>query len=254
MYITFFFLSGLLIGSFLNVCIFRIPEGESISFPPSHCTACGSRIKPYDLIPLLSYLFLMGKCRSCGSGISLQYPAVELLTGVLFAGLYLKFGLSFMLIKGIFMVCFLIVIGMIDLKTTDIYLKVTLPGILVGLAFIVSETLINSPGGVWDYILGGLVGGAVISVIILLTGGMGWGDAELCFLCGLYLGLPLTAAMLFLSFVTGGAAALYLLFTGKKNRKDAIPFGPFLAIGAILAYFFGQDLILFYLTHFFNFY
>ena len=254
MYIFLLFIIGLLIGSFLNVCIVRIPEGESISFPPSHCTNCGSRIKPYDLIPLLSYILLRGKCRVCGSGVSLQYPAVELLTGILFAALYFKYGLTFQLLKGAVFFCFLMVIGVIDLKTTDIYFKVTLSGILMGLVFTASGYLIDPfQNGIWDYLLGGIAGGSAIAVIILLTGGMGWGDAELCLLCGFYLGFPRTVVMLLFSFVIGAAIGLILVVTGRKSRKDMIPFGPFLAIGSVLSYFFGQELIQFYLTQFFNY-
>lgn len=252
MFTIFFFLSGLLMGSFFNVCIFRIPGGESISFPPSHCTGCGGRIKPYDLIPLLSYALLRGKCRNCGSGISLQYPVVELLTGILFALLYLKFGLTFSLIKGFVFFGFLVVIGMIDLKTTDIYLKLTLPGILCGLVSIGIGYSFHFQSGIWGYLIGGLAGGGLIAAIILLTGGMGWGDAELCLLCGLYLGISLTAVMIFLAFIMGAAAGIALIIAGKKSRKDIIPFGPFLALGSVLSYLYGQGLIQFYQSHFFG--
>lgn len=250
----FIFLSGLLVGSFLNVCIYRIPGGESISFPPSHCTDCGGRIKPYDLIPLLSYAVLGGKCRFCGCSISLQYPLVELLTGLLFTALYLKFGLTFALYKGMIFFGLLIVISIIDLKTTDIYFRVTLPGILTGLILAGAGYSLTLQSGFWSYIIGGLAGGGLIAVLILLTGGMGWGDAELCLLCGLYLGLPLTAAMLLIAFVTGGIVGVSLMLLRKKGRKDMIPFGPFLAAGSAIAYLFGQELVQFYMIYYDSFF
>lgn len=237
---------GLLIGSFLNVCIYRIPREESISFPPSHCTSCGNRIKWYDLLPVISYVILRGKCRNCKERISLRYPILELITGILYLGLYLKYGLSFSFFKYIIIVTFLIVIGIIDYETTDVYLKTTLPGIIIGIILVFVGNYLGS--GIMEYVYGGLLGGGVILLIILLTHGMGLGDAEICFLCGIFLGFRLTAVMLFLSFVIGGVAGGALLLLKIKSRKDYIPFGPFIAAAAIITIFIGEGLINWYLS------
>jgi leader peptidase (prepilin peptidase)/N-methyltransferase len=194
--ILFIFVYGIVIGSFLNVCIYRIPRNESLSYPPSHCTSCGSRVKWYDLFPVISYLFLKGKCRYCGENISIRYPFIELLTGLIYILIYVNFGFSFEFLKYVILASFLIVVGIIDLDTTDVYTKTTLPGIILGIIFAGYGYYLY--GGIWEYILGGALGGGVISVIILLTKGMGWGDAEICLMCGLFLGLKLTVIMLFL--------------------------------------------------------
>lgn len=232
MILIFIVLLGIIIGSFLNVCIYRIPLEQSLSFPPSHCTSCGSRIKPYDLIPVLSYIFLKGKCRNCSEKISLRYPSIELITGILFGAIYIEYGLSLLLVKYVVLICFLIVIGMIDFDTTDVYFKTTISGIIVGLGFLIYGCFLIL--NVITYIYGGLLGGGVIAIIILLTHGMGWGDAEICLLVGLFLGFKLTLLMLFLSFVIGGVTGIILILLKKKSRKDYIPFGPFIAVAAII--------------------
>lgn len=248
MIIIFITLLGLIFGSFLNVCIFRIPRDQSISYPPSHCTKCNQKIKSYDLIPIISYIFLRGKCRFCGDKISFKYPLIELITGVLFALLYIKYGFSFQFIKFAVFICLLLVIGIIDFETTDVYLKTTLTGIIAGIIFIISGCFYSI--NILPYILGGLLGGGIISVIILLTHGMGWGDAEICFVAGLFLGFKLTVLMLFLAFVIGGFTGILLIITKKKSRKDYIPFGPFIAIAAIITVFLGEHMLNYYMTQF----
>jgi leader peptidase (prepilin peptidase)/N-methyltransferase len=243
---VFISILGLLIGSFLNVCIYRIPRGESIAFPPSHCTNCKNEIKWYDLIPVISYIFLKGKCRYCGEKISIRYPLIELITGALFFALYINFGLSFYFIKSVVLTCLLIVIGMIDYDTTDIYFSTTLTGIIMGCLFLLYNWYLGA--GVLTYIYGALLGGGVIALIILLTHGMGWGDAELCLLCGLYLGLKLTAVMLFFAFVFGGIIGILLIITKKKSRKDYIPFGPYIALSSIFTMLLGEKILSLYLS------
>lgn len=242
------FILGLLIGSFLNVCIYRIPRGESISYPPSHCTGCGTRIKPYDLFPLISYIFLKGKCRNCGEKISIRYPFIELLAGLLFLALYIMYGISFELLKYIFFISFIIVIGFIDFETTDVYFKTTLSGSIIGIILIIAGKFLGY--GLWEYIYGALLGGGIISLIILITRGMGWGDAEICFLCGLFLGLRLTLLMLFISFIFGGVFGAVLLILEKKSRKDYIPFGPFITLGALFCIYFGNEILAWYISLF----
>lgn len=240
------FILGIVIGSFLNVCIYRIPKGESIAYPPSHCTNCNNVIKWYDLIPVISYVFLKGKCRFCKEKVSVRYPIIELITGVIFMTLYIEYGIGFTFGKYALFSCFLIVIGMIDFDTTDVYLKTTLPGIICGAVFLIIGWKLNLE--VYTYLFGALLGGGLISLIILLTGGMGWGDAEICFLCGMFLGLRLTAVMLFVAFVLGGVIGILLIVTKKKSRKDYIPFGPYIAIASTVVMYFGEKLISWYIT------
>ena len=245
-FMLYVFIVGLILGSFYNVCIYRIPKEESIAFPPSHCTNCNTRLKPVDLIPVFSYIFLKGKCRYCNDKISPRYALVELFTGIVFLGLYLKYGLTFEFIKYAVLVSFLIVIGMIDYDTTDVYFITTLSAMLVGAIFVVVEFFLG--GNITSFIYGGLLGGGAITLIILLTKGMGWGDAEICLLAGLYLGLSSTVLMLLLSFVLGGAIGIILIATKVKTRKDYIPFGPFIALGAIITSFVGENIINWYLN------
>lgn len=239
---------GLLLGSFFNVCIYRIPRGESIVFPGSHCTNCNNKIKGYDLIPVISYIFLKGKCRYCGEKISLRYPAVELITAALFYFIYLKYGLTFFTIKYIVLASLLIVIGMIDLDTTDVYFSTTIIGIIFGVSFIIAGYFFNID--VKEFILGGIAAGGFIAVIILITRGMGWGDAEICLICGLFLGFKLSIVMLFLSFIIGGTIGIGLILSKIKDRKDYIPFGPFIAISSLLTMFFGEYIVNYYISMF----
>ncbi|MBZ4662427.1 MAG: peptidase [Caloramator sp.] len=132
-YFIFSIIFGLIIGSFLNVCIYRIPREESIAYPPSHCTNCGYRLRWYDLIPVISYILLKGRCRSCRQRISIIYPIIEIMTATLFGLLYLKFGISISFFKYAVLFCFLIVIGTIDYLTQDVYFNTTLTGILFGI-------------------------------------------------------------------------------------------------------------------------
>lgn len=242
---TYIFILGLIMGSFLNVCIYRIPRGESISFPPSHCTNCGNRIKWYDLVPVFSYLILKGKCRYCGERISYRYPLIELTTGGLFLALYIKFGLGMNFVKFTILICFLLVIGVIDLDTTDVYSKTTYSGIAFGI-ILLTVNFIYFSGGALDFLIGGATGFSVIALIILLTNGMGWGDAEICGMCGLFLGWRLTVFMLFISFILGGLIGIILLITKKKSRKDYIPFGPYISIAAAVSIFIGSSAIVWY--------
>jgi leader peptidase (prepilin peptidase)/N-methyltransferase len=240
------FITGLIIGSFLNVCIYRIPKGESIVFPPSHCGRCGKSLKWFDLFPVISYVVLRGRCRYCGEKISLRYPLIEFITGVLFLAIYIKYGLSFELIKFATFVALLIVISMIDFDTMDVYTSTTIFGIVTGILFTIFGYYLN--GNFMGYIIGALIGGGVISIIILLTKGMGWGDVEICGVCGLYLGIKLTIVTIFFSFIFGSIYGIALILTKKKGRKDQMPFGPFIAMAAVFAIFFGENIIRWYFS------
>ncbi|WML36046.1 prepilin peptidase [Clostridium sp. OS1-26] len=244
-YIIFIF--GAVIGSFFNVCIYRIPRGGSIAFPPSHCTNCKKEIKWYDLIPIISYIFLRGKCRYCKEKIPIRYPMIEFTTALLFVANYSVYGLTFDFIKYTTLLGFLIVIGMIDCDTTDVYFSTTLSGIISGIIFIGVLTYNMLP--VKSYIYGGVLGGGFLALIILITkGGMGWGDAEMCLMSGLFIGLKLTTLMLLLSFIIGSISALTLILLGKKSRKDYIPFGPYIALSSILCVLAGEKIFSFYMS------
>ncbi|MBP2032191.1 leader peptidase (prepilin peptidase)/N-methyltransferase [Clostridium algifaecis] len=240
------FIFGTIIGSFLNVCIYRIPLQESVVYTPSHCTSCGRKIKWYDLIPVASYIVLKGKCRYCGEKISKKYPIVEFVTGILYLMLYVKFGISISIVKYITFISILIVVGIIDFNTTNVYFETTIVGLISSIIFLASYYYIGFP--VKTYVYGGILGGGLLSLIIVITkGGMGWGDMEICFVCGMFLGLELTFVMLFLSFVIGAIAAVILILSGKKSRKDYIPFGPFIAAASVITVLLGQNILNWYL-------
>jgi leader peptidase (prepilin peptidase)/N-methyltransferase len=243
---VYIFIIGTILGSFYNVCIYRIPREESVAFPPSHCTSCNTRLKPLDLVPVLSYVFLKGKCRYCGEKISPRYAIIELFTGIVFVGLYLTYGVTFEFVKYVVLASFLIVIGLIDYDTTDVYFSTTLTGILVGVVFVVIGLFLGYE--VKSFIFGALLGGGVITLIILLTKGMGWGDVEICLLGGIYLGFSNTVLMLMLSFILGGVIGMILILTKVKSRKDFIPFGPYIAIAAIITSIFGNAIINWYMS------
>jgi len=245
------FILGLLIGSFLNVCIYRIPREESIAYPPSHCTSCGSNIKSYDLIPVISWIFLRGKCRNCGQKISIRYALVELATAILFLLTYYQYGVSIFLLRYLILIPFLIVIAMIDYDTMEVYttttwLAIAMGTVLLGVNFYLGEPLVT-------YVYGALLGGGTIIIIILLsklilgTEGMGWGDAEICGLCGLFLGFKLTLMMMFFSFIIGGVIGVYLLKFKKKNGRSEMPFGPSIIIATFLIIIWGDKILNWYL-------
>lgn len=243
--LIYIFTLGLIFGSFFNVCIYRIPKGESIVNPPSHCGSCNTPLKPLDLIPMFSYIFLRGRCRHCGEKYSARYLGVELITGLIFAALYIKYDLTYEFLKYSVLTGFLIIIGLIDFDTTDVYFKTTMSGIISGVIFAAAGRYFGK--GIAEYIYGALLGGGAITAIILLTKGMGWGDVEICVLGGIFLGFRLTIVMLFFSFIFGSVIGLLLIITKKKSRKDYIPFGPFIALAAVFAVFFGERIINWYL-------
>ncbi|SEF81631.1 leader peptidase (prepilin peptidase) / N-methyltransferase [Caloramator fervidus] len=232
------FILGLIIGSFLNVCIYRIPKEESIIFSRSYCPYCKQKIKWRDLIPILSYIFLKGRCRFCKNKISLIYPCVEILNATLYLLLYLKYDFTILFLKYAVLSSLAIVIGFIDYYTTDIYTNTIIFGIATGVIFILLEYFLKVK--IITYFLGALMGGGIISVIIFLTNGMGWGDAEFLFVIGLFLGFGLTLITLILSFIIGGIFGIFLVVLKFKSHKDYIPFAPFISIASIIAIFFGD--------------
>lgn len=245
--IVIVFVFGILIGSFLNVCIYRIPRGESIVYPPSHCTNCENKIKLYDLIPIISYVILRGKCRHCKEKISMRYPIIETATGLLFVAIFRVYGLSFGFIKYAIFISLLIVIAIVDYYTTDVYFSTILIGIIFSIVFMVIYVYLGIP--IKTYIYGGFLGGGILLLINLITkGGMALGDVQVCFVCGLFLGIKLTVIMLALSFMIGGLSGICLILLGRKSRKDYIAFGPYIAAASIICIICGEKILNFYMS------
>jgi leader peptidase (prepilin peptidase)/N-methyltransferase len=243
------FLFGLVIGSFLNVVIGRLPEGRSIVRPRSACPGCGASIRWYDNIPVLSWLWLLARCRSCGVAISWRYPVVELLTAVLFALAAYRFGPRPELIPALLLLAALVGIAGIDLDHQIIPDVITLPGVAAGATF----SIAFHPDHWLDTVLGIAVGGGLFFVIILASGGgMGGGDMKLGAMMGAFLGWKLVLVAILLAVFAGGAVAVALLVSGNKGRKDPVPFGPFLALGAVLSLLWGNGLLGWYLGRFFD--
>jgi leader peptidase (prepilin peptidase)/N-methyltransferase len=244
---------GLAVGSFLNVCIYRIPEGESIFFPGSHCPKCGKKIKFYDNIPVLSFILLKGKCRFCKSQISIQYPLVELLTTILFLGAYLWQGLSLGFLSTIILGCLLIVVFFVDLKHRIIPDVITIPGIFIGLGF----ALITPQIKILDSFLGLIIGGGVFYLLAILgellfkKESMGGGDIKLAAMLGAFLGWQKLFLIFFLSALLGSIiGVLAMQLSSKVKEHRTIPFGPFLALASFAALFWGEKIIKAYLDFF----
>lgn len=241
------FLLGLCVGSFLNVIIARVPEGRSIVSPGSACPRCATPISWYDNIPLLSFAFLLARCRKCGEPISWRYPAVELVTGLLFVWALAERGLTIDLVPALLLVSGLVAITGIDLDHQLIPDAISLPGILVGL---VASTVTGRPGWL-DSLIGILVGGGIFLVIIVASrGGMGAGDMKMGAMLGAFLGWQLVLVAILLAILVGGAVAIGVLVLRRKGRKDALPFGPFLALGGLVSLFRGEALLAWYLGTF----
>jgi leader peptidase (prepilin peptidase) / N-methyltransferase len=253
------FVFGAIIGSFLNVCIARIPNDESVIHPPSRCPKCKTRIRFYDNIPLISYVLLLGRCRDCGERISPRYFAVELLMAALAVALYYQFGLGLAFIASFVFVAALIVISFIDLDVRIVPDVISLPGIVIGLLFsVIGRFVLNDPYELvpspWSSILGILIGGGVLLTLAwayeAFTGveGMGGGDIKLLAMIGAFLGWPSVPVTLFFSSLGGSVIGLTAMVIKGVGRKYALPFAPFLCLGALLYLFFGRELVDIYLS------
>ena len=235
-------LLGLIIGSFLNVCIYRISRDESIFFPQSHCTSCGYSLKPKDLIPVFSYIFLGGKCRRCKEKISIRYPLVETLNACLYLLIYLKYGFTLDFFKFCLFASLLIVIGFIDFETKYVYNSTVIFGIVSGIIFNILMW-IETKAILWNYIVGTFIGFGVIYLIVILTHGMGEGDIDIALICGLFLGIEGIIVTLFIAIILGGIIAGLILIFKIKDKKAEIAFGPYLAIGGVITCIYGSLLI-----------
>ncbi len=247
------FILGLMIGSFLNCVVYRLERDQSFLKGRSFCPRCNHQLGCWDLIPILSFLFLRGECRYCKKGVSWQYPLVELTTGVLFMLLLWHFHLGIDLIFGFLISGFLIIIFIYDLKHYLIPDKVIYPAILVsGIWYLVSSIFLNfyTKYEILNVIYAAFGAAAFFLLIVLVTRGrgMGVGDIKLAFLMGLILGWPNILVALFLAFMAGAIIGVGLIMARKKSFKSEVPFGPFLAAGTIVAMLYGQELINWYLS------
>ena len=248
--LTLAFILGSVVGSFLNVCIYRLPLKFSIISPPSHCPFCKRPIPFYENIPILSYILLRGKCSRCNAPISLQYPFVELLTGLITLALTLRFGLSLTTLVYFIFTSALLVITFIDLKYQIIPDVISLPGIGIGLL----ASLVLPSISFLDSLLGILVGGGSLLIIsytyyfLTKREGMGLGDVKLLAMIGSFLGWQGALMGVITGAFVGTLAGVLLMVREKRSSQHPIPFGPFLSIGAISFIFFGKEMIMVYLS------
>lgn len=249
MTIVFTFLFGAMVGSFLNVCIHRLPKEESIVVPRSRCPACQSPIRAWDNIPLLSFILLRGHCRSCGHPISWRYPLVEALTALLFVLTVARFGVT---LKSAFLLAFLcglVVVSFIDLDHQIIPNVITLPGIPLGF---IGGLLVREPP-LLDRLIGTLAGAGFLYLVLFYGGvlygqeAMGEGDLNLIALVGAFLGWKAVVVTILIACVVGSAVGLGLMALKRLGRRQHIPFGPFLALGAVVGLFWGERLLGWYL-------
>jgi len=245
-------LLGLLIGSFLNVVIFRVPRGKSIVSPGSHCPTCKHPLRAWELIPVLSFLIQKGQCRNCQTPISWRYPAIELFTGILFfliasLSLYSEIHLARLVLNLIF-VAVLIALSFIDLDTFRLPDVLTLP--LLGLGLLGAFLIPGNPTG-WESVFSAMGAGGLFLVIALVyPQGMGLGDVKLVAAMGAFLGFPSIFLSVFVGSFIGALAGSFLLITGQKRFRQQIPFGPYLAIGALLTLLWGTRIFDWYWTWF----
>jgi leader peptidase (prepilin peptidase)/N-methyltransferase len=240
-------LLGLLIGSFLNVVVHRVPRGDSVVSPPSACPSCGTAIRPRDNVPVGGWLLLKGKCRDCQAPISARYPLVEAATAVLFVVMALRFGLDWALPAYLYLAAVGLALALIDLDCKRLPDVLTLPSYPVAAVLLGGAALAGSDSGDFlEALVGGLVMFAVyFALCFAYPAGMGFGDVKLAGVLGMYtawLGWGAWAVGLFLGFLLGGVFGIALIAFRKGSRKTAVPFGPFMLLGALIAILIGPEL------------
>jgi leader peptidase (prepilin peptidase)/N-methyltransferase len=249
-YLTLIFiLFGLVVGSFLNVVIDRLPAGQSLAYPPSHCPACDKRLGVKDLVPVLSYTLLKGRCRYCGQHIPLRLPLVEAATGVAFGLLFAYFGFSPELAIALFYFCLLLVIAVIDLEHQMIFPIMIVPAIVLALLFSLLLPHSSSIPQIKFTAIGGAIGFGVMLLIYIFAfiryrsaNAFGFGDVYLGALMGVILGSPKVIVGILLAVYIGGVAAIILIAIKVKTRKQIIPFGPILVVGTGIAFIWGTPI------------
>ncbi len=231
-------LFGLVVGSFLNVVIHRVPLRQSIIWPSSQCPRCNAPIKSFDNVPLLSYLLLRGRCRSCGARISPRYPLVEALTGLLFGIAAYRYGLSLELVSALVLIGVLVALAGTDLEHRLLPNAIVFPATVVGLLL----SVVLEPSRWWVYVLSTVgVAGALFALAVARPGGMGMGDVKMWWMLGAFLGLYALLAV-FLGALLGAIIAGVLMATGRMGRRTALPFGVFLAVAGVLVAFAGPQI------------
>jgi leader peptidase (prepilin peptidase)/N-methyltransferase len=267
------FAFGLVIGSFLNVCIWRIPRGDSIISPPSHCPLCKTPIRAWDNIPVVSWLLLRGRCRGCGKRISILYPAIELLTAMLFLGCYLRFGLTLETAKWLVFSSLIVVLIVTDMRERILPDKVNLTGIAAGIVFsfflppsnvlvrlfgdraflqLLPAPLVSFAEALFGAALGGGFLWLVAELYYRLRGreGMGLGDVKMMLMAGTFLGGTRTLLTLFAASLLGSILGGFFILLGSKDKKYELPFGSFLGAAALLVLFFGTPFLTWYASLF----
>lgn len=257
------FISGAAVGSFLNVVVYRLPEGLSLLYPPSHCPRCETRLKPYDNVPIFGWLWLKGRCRSCRLPIAARYPIVEFSCACLFVSVYGLFGMSWATPGHWIFVCWLLALALIDLDTMTLPNELTASGLVLGwvfqggMGYLAEPTLmgaiaptISAVGasifGLWLFDLVGIAGSRAFG-----KAAMGGGDSKLAAMMAAWLGWPGLLLATFLAAAMGAVIGGGAMALGVLGPKQHIPFGPYLALGAVLAMFYGEALISAYLAIFF---
>ena len=246
--VVLLFAFGLIVGSFLNVCIYRLPRRESVVWPASHCTSCSRVLSWYENVPIAGWLALRGRCRTCHAAISPMYPIVELVTGLTFVGSFLVYGLTPLLAVRLLFACAMIVLFVIDLQHQILPNVITVPGIVVGVA----ASVFLPPGWLSSFI-GALVGGGLLYVIAesyyRLRGieGLGMGDVKMLAMIGAFLGWPLMLVTLVFASFAGSLLGVALI-AGGRGMRAKLPFGTFLAVGAMAAAVVGDPLVTWYLA------
>jgi leader peptidase (prepilin peptidase)/N-methyltransferase len=240
--------AGLLIGSFLNVVAYRLPRGESLSHPRSRCPGCDTPIAPYDNIPVLSWLLLRGRCRHCGTRISVQYPLVEATTAILFALVVIAKDDALEIALGLLLVTALVPITLIDLEHRLIPNRITLPA---AVAAVIAAVILDVSFVPEQLIAGAAAGGFFLLAALAYPRGMGMGDVKLAGMLGLYLGRAVAPAI-FAGLIAGVVVGAVVIARkgAREGRKTAVPFGPFLALGGLVGLFFGDALVDSYLDRF----
>ena len=238
------FIFGVSIGSFANVCIYRLPKKQSVLFPRSYCTTYSAPIRPLDNIPVISYLVLKGKCRDCNNNISITYPFIEIITALLVLAGFFKFGLTFDFLVYVLVVPALVIITAVDIKHQIIPNVITLPGLALGLvAGSYSIGYVNS-------FMGFLLGCGLFYLVTLLSnGGMGGGDIKYIAAAGAFVGWQKVLLIIFIGAVLGTFVGLFQIIVQKKTRKNIIPFGPLLAVATLITLLHGNLLIKLYIEN-----
>ncbi len=243
--IVFASVFGLLIGSFLNVVIWRVPRGESVVTPPSACPSCGNQISPRDNVPVLSWLLLAGQCRHCHERISPRYPLVELGTGVLFGLTAWRFGLAWELPAFLYLAAISVALALIDIDVRRLPNAIVLPSYVVAALLLGGAVLLQGDPWVLVRVAIGAAALYAFYFVLAFAGGMGFGDVKLAGVLGMYLAYLGWAELLvgvFLGFLVGGISGTLLMLTRRAGRKSRIPYGPYMLVGAWLAIFFGAAL------------